>query len=130
MNEIQIWIYQIWNSNFVNDLKWKNSQDESCISQKVRKLCSWQVFILNSFRASKNDLHLVWYNISRMKNGYGRIWVCGAVVEEASCEGAGREFEPHRPCSGATLREKMRELRRGRVVAGRTDNHQHWDDLF
>jgi hypothetical protein len=36
--------------------------------------------------------------------------VCGAVVEEASCEGVGREFKPHRPCSGATLREKMRDL--------------------
>jgi hypothetical protein len=54
VNEIQIWISQIWNSNFVNDLKWKIAQLESCRSQKVMKLCSWQVFNLNPFSASKN----------------------------------------------------------------------------
>jgi hypothetical protein len=34
----------------------------------------------------KNDLHSVLYSMSRTKTAYGRIWVCGVVVEEASCE--------------------------------------------
>jgi hypothetical protein len=54
----KIWISQIWNSNFVNDLKWKNTQHESCRSQKVMKLSSWQVFNLNPFSASKNRFTL------------------------------------------------------------------------
>jgi hypothetical protein len=45
--------------------------------------------------------HSVWYNMSRMKTGYARIWVCGAVIEEASHESGGHD---------ATLREKMRDL--------------------
>jgi hypothetical protein len=59
VNEIQIWISQIWNSNFVVDLKWKNSQHESCRSQKVMIFYSWQVFYLNPFSAKKTDLHSV-----------------------------------------------------------------------
>jgi hypothetical protein len=51
VNEIQNWISQIWNSNFVNNLKWKNSKHESCRSQKVMKISSWQNFNLNLFRA-------------------------------------------------------------------------------
>jgi hypothetical protein len=31
---------KILNSNFVNDLGWRNDQYESCSSQKVMKLCS------------------------------------------------------------------------------------------
>jgi hypothetical protein len=58
VNENQIWISQIWNSNFVKDLKWKNSQHESCRSKEVKKLCSWQVFNLNPFSASKNRFTL------------------------------------------------------------------------
>jgi hypothetical protein len=49
------------------------SQHESCKSQKVIKLCSRHVFNLNSFRASKNDLHSVWYNMNRMETEYGHI---------------------------------------------------------
>ena len=41
-------ISQIWNFNFVNDLKWRNYQNKSCRSQKVMKLCSWQLFDLKS----------------------------------------------------------------------------------
>ena len=33
-----------------NDLGWRNSQHQSCRSQKVKKLCSSQLFYLNSFR--------------------------------------------------------------------------------
>jgi hypothetical protein len=33
-------------------------------------------------------------NMRRMKTGYGRITMCGIVVEEASCKGGGgRGFE-------------------------------------
>jgi hypothetical protein len=35
----------------------------------------------------ETDLHSVQYNMSRIKTSYGRIWVCGVVVEEASSEG-------------------------------------------
>jgi hypothetical protein len=58
VNEIQISISHIWNSNFVNDLKWKNAQPESCRSYKVMKLCSWQVFNFNPFSASENRFTL------------------------------------------------------------------------
>jgi hypothetical protein len=34
----------------------------------------------------KTDLHSVLYSMSRTKTAYGRIWVCGVVVEEASRE--------------------------------------------
>jgi hypothetical protein len=34
----------------------------------------------------KTDLHSVLYSMSRTKTTYGRIWVCGVVVEEASRE--------------------------------------------
>jgi hypothetical protein len=71
----------------------------SCRSQKVMKLCSWQVLNLSLFRA-KTILHSMWYNKSRMKTRYERIWVCGAVVEEASRKGR-----------VMTLREKMWDLR-------------------
>jgi hypothetical protein len=47
----------------------------------------------------KNDLHSVWYNMSRMKTGYRCIWVCSAVVEEASREDGGCGFESWRPRS-------------------------------
>jgi uncharacterized membrane protein len=47
VNVNYIWISQIWNSNFVNDLGWRNYHNESCRSRKVMKLCSWQLFIWN-----------------------------------------------------------------------------------
>jgi hypothetical protein len=34
----------------------------------------------------KTDLHSVLYSMSRTKTAYGRIWVCGVAVEEASRE--------------------------------------------
>ena len=58
VNEIQIWISEIWNSKFVNDLEWKNSQHESYRSSKVMKLYSWQLFYLNTFEASKKQFTL------------------------------------------------------------------------
>ena len=57
--ENYIWISQIWNSNFViNNLEWGNSQNKSCISQKVMKFCSWQLFYLNSFRTLNKQFAL------------------------------------------------------------------------
>jgi hypothetical protein len=32
-NKKYVWISQIWNLNFSNDLGWRNSQNESCRSQ-------------------------------------------------------------------------------------------------
>jgi hypothetical protein len=51
------------------------------------KLFSWQVFNLNLFSASKNRFTLGVYNMSRIKTAYGRIRLCGVVVEDASREG-------------------------------------------
>jgi hypothetical protein len=47
----------------LNDLRWRNNQNESCRSRKVMKLCSWQHFLLKSFWPSKNQfmLSLVYY---------------------------------------------------------------------
>jgi hypothetical protein len=42
----------------------------------------------------KTYLHLVLYNMSRIKSAYGHIWVCGVMVEEALREGRGHMFEP------------------------------------
>jgi hypothetical protein len=103
VNEIHIWISQIWNSNFVNNLEWRNSQDESCTSWEVMKLFSWQVFSLNTFKASKHDLHSVYYNMSRMKTGCGCTWLCGVVVEEALHQGGGHRFEPRGLPSSVTI---------------------------
>jgi hypothetical protein len=57
INEIQIWISEIWNSKFVNDLEWKNSRHESYRSSEVMKRCSWQLFYLNTLKASKSNSH-------------------------------------------------------------------------
>ena len=40
-----------------NDLGWRNSQHQSCRSRKVKKLCSSQLFYLNSFRISNMCLN-------------------------------------------------------------------------
>ena len=53
-----VWSFQIWNSNFVNDLRWRNYQNKSCRSRKVMRLCSWQRFHLNSFSTSNNQFTL------------------------------------------------------------------------
>jgi hypothetical protein len=58
VNEIQISISQIWNSNFVNILKWKNP------NMKVvdhRKLWNFEVdkFLIWIGLVPKNDLHSV-----------------------------------------------------------------------
>ena len=53
-----VWISQIWNSNFSNDLGWKNFLNENCRSRKVMKLCSWPLFDLNSFMASNKQFTL------------------------------------------------------------------------
>jgi hypothetical protein len=51
--------------------------------------------------------------MSRMKTGYGHIRVCGVVVEDASREGGGSALESCRSRSGATSREKRRDLMTG-----------------
>jgi hypothetical protein len=55
--------------------------------------------------------------MSRTKIAYGRIWVCGVVVEEASREVDG--FEPRQPRSVATLRGKCATCDGDVWVAGR-----------
>jgi hypothetical protein len=34
--ENYVWIFHIWNSNFLNDLEWRNDQNKSCKSRKVK----------------------------------------------------------------------------------------------
>ena len=58
VKENYIWISQIWNSKFVNDLRWGNNQNESYRSRKAMKLISSQLFDLNSFRASNKQFTL------------------------------------------------------------------------
>ena len=54
--------FLIWNhlimQNYVYDLGRKNLLNKNCRSQKVMKLCSWPLFDLNSFRASKKQFTL------------------------------------------------------------------------
>jgi len=45
-------------TDFVNDFGWRNFQNKICRSQKVMKLYSWQLFYLNSFRASNKQFTL------------------------------------------------------------------------
>jgi len=51
----------IWNSNFSNNLRWRNDQNKSCRSREVMQLYSWWLFHLNSLRSqiliSKLDEH-------------------------------------------------------------------------
>jgi hypothetical protein len=58
--------------NFVNDFKWKNCKHESCVSRKIMKLCSLQLFHLMLFRALKSNLYSTRYNMRRKetKNGH------------------------------------------------------------
>jgi hypothetical protein len=72
---------------FFNDLEWRNSQNESCRSQKIMKLCNWQLLIWIHLKPQKSYLHLVYYNMRGMKIGYGCIWVHGAVVRKAHARG-------------------------------------------
>ena len=46
--QICVWISQIWNSNFANNLGSKNLQHQSCRSRKVIRICSSIIFYLNS----------------------------------------------------------------------------------
>jgi len=50
-------------SSFSNGLVWQNHQNKSCRSLKVMKLCSWQLFYLNSFRFSKIEYKYVKFKI-------------------------------------------------------------------
>jgi hypothetical protein len=50
-------------SSFSNDLVWQNHQNKSCRSLKVMKLCSWQLFCLNSFQFSKIESKYVKFKI-------------------------------------------------------------------
>jgi hypothetical protein len=59
VNENYIWISQIWNLNFINDLGWRNYHNESCRFRKVMKLCSWQLFILIRLGPQTSNLHSV-----------------------------------------------------------------------
>jgi hypothetical protein len=57
--------------NFVNGFKWKNCKDESCVSRKVMKLCSLQLFHLMPFRVLKSNLYSARYNMRRKETEYG-----------------------------------------------------------
>jgi hypothetical protein len=57
VKENYVWISQIWNLNFSNDLGWRNNKNESCRSGKVKELCSWQFFRLRSFCQGKLRLN-------------------------------------------------------------------------
>jgi len=61
VKENYVWTSQIWNLNFSNDLGWRNHQNGSCISRKIIKLCSWQLFHLKSSCLGK--LHLNFSNL-------------------------------------------------------------------
>jgi hypothetical protein len=62
-----LWATAVGFFNFVNDLKWRNCKHESCVSRKVMKFYSLQLFRLMSFRALKNNLYPVRYNMRRKK---------------------------------------------------------------
>jgi hypothetical protein len=47
----------IWILNSSNDIGWRNDQNGSRRSQKVIKLCSWQVFHLNSKYSFQNQIN-------------------------------------------------------------------------
>jgi hypothetical protein len=60
--------------NFVNDLKWRNCKHESCVSQKVMKLCSIQLFhLVPSFGALKSNLYSATYNMRKKETEYGHM---------------------------------------------------------
>jgi hypothetical protein len=50
----------IWNSNYSNDLRWRNDQNQSCRSRKVIKLYSWQLFHFNLFKVSNFNFKTRW----------------------------------------------------------------------
>jgi hypothetical protein len=86
VNEIQIWISQIWNSNFVNDLKWKTPNTKVVDLRKLRNFVVDKFLIWIRLVPQKTDLHSVLYSMSRTKTAYRCIWVCGVVAEEVSRE--------------------------------------------
>ena len=55
-SRICVWISQIWNWNFANDLGSKNLQHQSCRSRKVMKLCSSNFFIWIHLGPRTNNL--------------------------------------------------------------------------
>jgi hypothetical protein len=67
--------------SFSNDLVWWNSQNKSCRSLKVIKLCSLQLFYLKSFRLSKIVCKFVKFKISNFANNLGWKSVKMKVVE-------------------------------------------------
>ena len=68
-------------SSFSNDLVWQNHQNKSCRSLKVMKLCSWQLFYLNSFRFSKIESKYVKFKIQILQTTSDEKSVKIKVVE-------------------------------------------------
>jgi hypothetical protein len=52
--------------------------------RKLRNFVVDKLLIRIHLVPQKTVLHSVLYSMSRTKTAYGRIWVCGVVVEEAS----------------------------------------------
>jgi hypothetical protein len=82
----------------------------NCISQKVMKLCIWQLFNLKLFRASKKQFIIGVVQYEENENECGFMWECGAVFEVVTCEEGGCEFESCQPHSAAILYEKWHNL--------------------
>jgi hypothetical protein len=59
VNEIQIWISQIWNSNFVNDLKWKTPNMKVVDLKKLWNSVVDKFLIWIRLVPQKTDLHSV-----------------------------------------------------------------------
>jgi hypothetical protein len=51
--ENYVWISEIWNSNFSNDVGWSNNQNKSWRSQNIIQLYSWLLFHLKSSMQGK-----------------------------------------------------------------------------
>ena len=51
----------IWNSNFSNDLGWRNNQNKSCSAQKIMQLYSWRLFHLkSSIKKKSREFPHIW----------------------------------------------------------------------
>ena len=63
IKENYVWISQIWNLNFSNNLGWRKNQNKSCRSRKVIQLCSWQRFYLKSSFSRKTTFEFHTFEI-------------------------------------------------------------------
>jgi len=53
----------IWNSNFSNDLGWRNNQNKSCSSQKIMQLYSWRLFSFEIIYPRKSHMNFLTFEI-------------------------------------------------------------------